>query len=52
MSAAKSSESRGEPLRGTAPLEMQGDLAQQMVAGFGRYLENATQVTVGLRSRY
>ncbi len=52
MSAAKSSESRGEPLRGTAPLEMQGDLAQQMVAGFGRYLENATQVTAGRRSRH
>ncbi|HEV7226663.1 MAG TPA: dienelactone hydrolase family protein, partial [Pirellulales bacterium] len=40
-----------EPLPGTAPLEMEGDLADAMVAGIDRFLLNETAASVAKRAR-
>ncbi|HXT60227.1 MAG TPA: dienelactone hydrolase family protein [Pirellulales bacterium] len=42
--------SAGEPLPGTAPLEMEGDLADAMVAGIDRFLLNETAASVAARA--
>ncbi|MEX2113362.1 MAG: dienelactone hydrolase family protein [Pirellulales bacterium] len=42
----------GAPLPGTAPLEMQGDLAEQMVAGIDRFLLRKIDESVGKRARH
>lgn len=39
-----------EPLPGTAPLEVQGDLAEQMVAGIDRFLLRKIDESVGKRA--
>ena len=41
-----------QPLAGTKPLEMQGDLAKQMVEGIDRYLTRATAASVEQRKSY
>ena len=38
-----------QPLPGTAPLEMNGDLAEQMVKGIIRHLERATADSAAAR---
>src|SRR5437588_7087259 len=43
---------RAEPLPGTKPLEMKGDLARQMVDGIDRYLTRATAASVDRRKEY
>lgn len=42
----------GPPLPQTAPLEMQGDLAEQMVAGIDRFLLREIDASVEKRPRY
>src|SRR5690349_14510407 len=42
----------GQPLGGTQPLTMQGDLAAQMVAGIDRYLSNLTAASIAGRAQY
>jgi putative membrane-bound dehydrogenase-like protein len=42
----------GDPLPGTKPLEMQGDLAAQMVAGIDRFLLREIDASVERRARY
>ncbi len=44
--------SAGEPLPGTKPLEMHGDLADQMVAGIDRFLLREIDESVSRRSRH
>ncbi len=41
-----------EPLPGTRPLEMQGDLAEQMVAGIDRFLLSETADSIAKRPRH
>jgi dienelactone hydrolase len=41
-----------QPLPGTKPLEMQGDLAKQMVEGIDRYLTKATAESVEKRKEF
>ncbi len=41
-----------EPLAGTKPLEMQGDLADQMVAGIDRFLLGKIDESVAQRTRH
>jgi dienelactone hydrolase len=41
-----------DPLPGTKPLEMQGDLAEQMVAGIDRFLLREIAESVGKRPRH
>jgi dienelactone hydrolase len=41
-----------DPLAGTQPLEMQGDLAEQMVAGIDRFLLRQLAESVGRRPRH
>jgi dienelactone hydrolase len=41
-----------EPLPGTQPLEMQGDLADQMVAGIDRFLLRKLKESIGKRGRH
>src|SRR5215510_5604424 len=41
-----------DPLPQTAPLEMQGDLAEQMVAGIDRFLLREIDASVGKRARH
>jgi dienelactone hydrolase len=41
---------RAEPLPGTRPLEMQGDLASQMVAGIDRFLLKEIDQSIGRRA--
>jgi len=42
----------GEPLTGTQPLTMEGDLAEQMVAGIDRFLLAETAASVAARPRH
>ena len=42
----------GQPLPGTQPLEMQGDLSMQMVAGIDRYLTRETATAAAERERH
>src|SRR5262245_10479229 len=43
---------RAQALPGTKPLEMQGDLAKQMVEGIDRYLTRATAESVEKRKEF
>jgi hypothetical protein len=45
-------EPAGGPLPGTAPLETQGDLAEQMVAGIDRFLLREIDASVDKRARH
>jgi dienelactone hydrolase len=42
----------GEPLPGTKPLELQGDLAEQMVAGIDRFLLREIEQSIAKRPRH
>ena len=42
---------RAEPLPGTKPLEIEGDLADKMVAGIDKFLLNETAESVGKRAK-
>ena len=41
-----------EPLPGTSPLTLTGDLSAQMVAGIGRFLENQTAAAATERASF
>ena len=49
---APQSRAAADPLPGTKPLEMQGDLAEQMVAGIDRFLLSEIAESVGKRPRH
>ncbi|MBM4050271.1 MAG: hypothetical protein FJ279_34685, partial [Planctomycetes bacterium] len=44
--------SEAQPLAGTEPLTMEGDLAAQMVAGIGRFLLREIEASVGRRAQH
>jgi len=52
MSAACGLSVAADPLPGTAPLTMEGDLAEQMVAGIDRFLLKQIDGSVAKRSRH
>ena len=42
----------GKPLAGTALLEMEGDLAEQMVEGINRFLQRQLKASIDRRARH
>src|SRR4051794_16928266 len=52
IASLTSGASASEPLPGTAPLTMTGDLASQMVDGIDRFLDRQTELSLTRRPTY